>query len=102
MGNKGMIVVLLSLACLCTILGDYFCKDHSILAMILYMCATVWFVLLTRLSGLVYTTLIWGAITTLAMFAIGYFKYHETFSATQWVGCGMAAVAIILIQWGSK
>jgi len=91
--------ILLTLACIGSITGDFYCKDHSILAIASYWSATVIFVLLIQHSGLIYSTFMWGIITTVACLLIGFYKYHETFNAVQAVGCGFAFVAVILLQW---
>lgn len=87
------------MACIGTIVGDFYCKDHGCVAVGAYMFASVIFVLLAQNSGLIYSTFMWGIITTIATLIIGFYKYHESFNLVQSVGCGFAFVALILLQW---
>lgn len=104
--SKFPIIILITLAALTTVAGDYFGKLRSVnlspwafwAGFILYaVTAFFYFPTLLR-EGLIVTAILWTVLSTVGFFLVGYYIFGEELSTLQWLGVGFGVVAIFLLN----
>ena len=101
-------IVLVSLAAVSVIIGDFFAKYWSlnqknifyILTLIFYLGSGVLYVPSLLKEGLVITSIIWVLISTIGLLLVGIVIFKEQLSFIQVIGVTLGIIALLILIFG--
>lgn len=107
LASKVPIILLITIAALTTIGGDYLGKLWSVnlqpwafwAGFALYALTTFFYFPTLLREGLIVTSILWTVLATVGFLIIGYFVFGENLSTTQWIGVGLGVLAVGILSF---
>lgn len=104
--SKFPVVILITLAALTTIAGDYFGKLWSVnlnhanffIGLIFYLLAGLFYFPSLLRGNLISTSIAWTVLATAGFLIVGFVIFHEELSTLQWLGVSFGVIAIFLLN----
>lgn len=104
--SKFPVIILITLAALTTVAGDYFGKLWSVnlnyahfwIGLVFYLLAGFFYFPSLLRGNLISTSIAWTVLATAGFLIVGFVIFHEELSMLQWLGVGFGVVAILLLN----
>ena len=108
--QKIPVIVLLLISATGVILGDFFAKYWSlhqrtifyVIAIVGYLCSSVFYIPTLLRQGLVVTSIIWSLISIIGFLFVGLVIFKETLTTLQMVGVGFGVVSLVILAFAVK
>lgn len=108
--NKIPVIILLIISAAGVITGDFFAKYWSlhqraifyVIAIIGYLCSSIFYIPTLLRQGLVVTSIIWSLISIIGFLFIGLVIFKETLTVMQAVGVGFGVLSLVILAFAVK